>query len=70
MKNLQQKSVDGVIWNLIEKFGIQLVKLVLGVVLARLLTPADYGLIGMITVFFVTVAIMRTIFLAIPIVNP
>lgn len=53
MVNLKQKSIDGIIWNLIEKFGIQLVKLILGVVLARLLTPADYGLIGMITVFFV-----------------
>ena len=49
---LRQKSIDGVIWRLFEKVGIQLIKLVLGVVLARLLTPADYGLIGMITVFF------------------
>jgi len=52
MEDLKQKSINGVIWNLIEKFGIQLIKLVLGVVLARLLTPEDYGLIGMITVFF------------------
>ena len=35
-----------------EKVGIQFIKLILGVILARLLTPADYGLIGMITVFF------------------
>lgn len=52
MSSLKQKSIDGVIWTLTEKFGIQLIKLVLGVILARLLTPADYGLIGMITVFF------------------
>lgn len=52
MKSLKQKSIDGVIWKSIEKVGIQLIKLVLGVILARLLTPADYGLIGMITVFF------------------
>ncbi len=53
MSSLKQKSIDGIIWNIIEKSGIQLAKLVLGVILARLLTPADYGLIGMITVFFV-----------------
>ncbi len=53
MSSLKQKSIDGIIWNLIEKFGIQFTKLILGVILARLLTPADYGLIGMITVFFV-----------------
>jgi len=52
LKNLKQKSIDGVIWNLIEKFGSQFIKIVLGVILARLLTPADYGLIGMISVFF------------------
>ena len=51
MKDLKQKSIDGVIWNLLEKFGVQFIKLVLGVILARILTPADYGLIGMITIF-------------------
>ena len=51
MKNLKEKSIDGVIWNLLEKIGIQLIRLVLGVILARLLTPTDYGLIGMIMVF-------------------
>lgn len=52
MRDLRQKSIDAIIWNLIEKYGIQLVSLVIGIVLARLLTPSDYGLIGMITVFF------------------
>lgn len=49
--NLKQKSINGIFWNLLEKIGIQLIRLILGVTLARLLTPADYGLIGMITVF-------------------
>jgi len=51
--DLKKKSVDGIFWSLFEKYGIQFVKLILGIILARLLTPADYGLIGMITVFFV-----------------
>ena len=53
MSELKNKSVDGIIWNLMEKYGIQIVKLTLGIVLARLLTPSDYGLISMVTVFFV-----------------
>jgi O-antigen/teichoic acid export membrane protein len=52
LSDLKQKSINAIIWNLFEKYGIQLVSLVIGVILARLLTPADYGLIGMITVFF------------------
>lgn len=52
MKDLKQKSIDAVIWNLIARYGIQLFSLIIGIILARLLTPADYGLIGMVTVFF------------------
>lgn len=52
MSDIKRKSIDAIIWNLFEKYGIQIVNLILGVILARLLTPADYGLIGMITVFF------------------
>jgi len=52
MPNLKQKSVDAIIWNLIAKYGNQFFGVIIGIILARLLTPADYGLIGMITVFF------------------
>lgn len=51
MSSLKNKSVDGVIWNLIEKFGVQFIQLILGIVLARILDPKDYGLIGMLTIF-------------------
>jgi teichuronic acid exporter len=53
LSNLRQKSVTGVAWALMEKFGVNGVKFVLGIILARLLSPEDFGLIGMITVFFV-----------------
>lgn len=52
MSDLKQKSINAIIWSLIEKYGIQLVSLIIGIILARLLTPADYGLMGIITVFF------------------
>lgn len=53
MSSLREKSVSGVAWSLIEKFGVTVIKFILGIILARLLTPEDFGLIGMITVFFV-----------------
>lgn len=42
----------GMKWTAIEKFSIQGVNFLLGIVVARLLTPADYGLIGMLGIFF------------------
>lgn len=38
-------------WSLIERFGHQIIQFGIGLVLARLLLPEDYGLIGMILVF-------------------
>lgn len=38
-------------WTAIDRFGQQIVQLVIGILLARLLTPADYGLIGVLSIF-------------------
>ena len=55
--NLKQKTVSGAMWSGIHKFAAVVLHLVSGVVLARLLTPSDYGVIGMLTIFL---AICRT----------
>lgn len=52
MEGLKEKTVRGISWSLAEQFGLQGLRLVLGIILARILAPADYGLIGMIAVFF------------------
>ena len=52
MAELKEQSIKGVTWNLVEQFGLQGVRFVFGVILARLLLPEDFGIIGMITVFF------------------
>lgn len=49
--NLRNKTLAGLIWQYAEKCGTQVVSFVVSIILARLLTPADYGLIGLITVF-------------------
>jgi len=49
--NLKEKAVKGIFWSSIERFSAQGVQFVLGIILARLLTPSDYGLVGMIAIF-------------------
>ena len=50
-ESLKDKTISGLIWNLFERFSYQLVMFVVGVVLARLLSPADYGLVAMSSIF-------------------
>lgn len=39
------------IWSTLERFSVQGIQFVVMIVMARLLTPDDYGLVGMLTVF-------------------
>lgn len=48
---LRQRSIGGFIWKLFEKIGAQLVAMIIQIVLARLLLPSDYGIIGYLTLF-------------------
>lgn len=48
---LKQSAVSGAIWTGLEKILTQVVHFVIGVILARLLSPLDYGVIGMLTIF-------------------
>ena len=52
-KNLKQKAVSGVIWSAMQKYSTMLIQFVSGIILARLLTPYDYGCIGMLMIFVV-----------------
>lgn len=49
--NLKQKTVKGVLWSTLERFSVQGVQFIIMIVMARLLTPHDYGLIGMLAIF-------------------
>lgn len=50
-EDLKHKTAKGIGWGLINNGTTQLLNLVFGIVLARLLTPADYGIVGVLTVF-------------------
>ena len=49
--NIREKAVNGVVWNLGERFGVQGIKFLMFIILARLLSPGDFGLFGIIGVF-------------------
>lgn len=51
MSDLKQKTKIGIIWNILEKIAVQGIGFVLNIILARLLTPHDYGTVGMLTIF-------------------
>lgn len=50
-QNLKEKTANGLLWGGISQGGQQVLGLVFGIFLARLLTPADYGIVGMLTIF-------------------
>lgn len=50
-KSLKGRVISGTLWNFCQKISAQLMSLVISIVLARLLTPDDYGIVAMITVF-------------------
>ena len=49
--NSKIKVLSGLAWRFAERCGAQGVSFIVSIVLARILSPSDYGLIGLITVF-------------------
>ena len=49
--SLKQKATSGVLWTSIQKFSGMGLSFISGIILARLLTPEDYGYIGMLSIF-------------------
>jgi O-antigen/teichoic acid export membrane protein len=50
-KSLKEKTISGMIWSFSDSMSTQLVQFIVGLILARILSPSEFGLIGMITVF-------------------
>lgn len=49
--NLKRRTARSMKWNVIDRFGSQILYAVTGVVLARLLSQHDFGLVGAVLVF-------------------
>ena len=51
MDNLKEKTAKGLFWGALNNGASQVLNLVIGIVLARLLSPAEYGIVGVLTIF-------------------
>ena len=47
----KNKVISSLIWKFLERGGVQGVQFVLSIILARLVTPEDYGVIAILLVF-------------------
>lgn len=48
---LKKKTLDGLVWSFMDSLAGQGITFVVGIVLSRLLTPREFGLVGMLTIF-------------------
>jgi O-antigen/teichoic acid export membrane protein len=55
--SIKQKTISGLFWSFVDAFANQGIQFIVGIILARLLSPREFGLIGMLTIF---IAISQT----------
>ena len=58
-QSLKDKTAKGLFWGGVSNGIQQLLNLLFGIFLARLLTPADYGMVGMLTIFSALASILQ-----------
>lgn len=51
MPTLRDKTISGIFWSFLQKVGSRGISFIVMILLARLLTPEDFGLIGMLMIF-------------------
>ena len=49
--SLKKKAMHGVFWRLCQQSSVQVSKLIISMILARLITPEEFGIVGMLMVF-------------------
>ena len=54
-QSLKHKTITGIFWQLLQKGSTQIVGFVVSVILARLLDPSEFGIVGM-TAIFISIA--------------
>ncbi len=55
-ESLKKQTFNGVIWRILEVGGTQIIQLVIGIVLARLIMPEQFAAIAMLSIFFAVAA--------------
>ena len=49
--SLKKQTTKGIIWSSVERFSVQGVQFLVMLVIARILSPEDFGLVGMLAIF-------------------
>jgi teichuronic acid exporter len=57
-ESLKKKTIHGISWSIVDNMASSGISFLVGIVLARLLSPEEFGILGMITVF---IAVSNTI---------
>ncbi len=52
MANVKQETVSGVKWGLIQKCTLQPLQFIYGIIIARLISPEEFGILGLTAIFF------------------
>ena len=53
--SIKEKTITGLFWSFVDNFTNQAIQFIIGIVLARILSPGDFGLVGMLT-FFIAIS--------------
>lgn len=51
MDNLKEKTAKGLLWGAVNSIMTQVLMVLIGIVLGRLLSPAEYGIMGLLAIF-------------------
>ncbi len=57
--SLKKDTLSGVKWSSIERFSVHGINFIIGILLARLLSPSDFGTVAMVNIFY---AVSRTFY--------
>jgi len=50
-ENLKKKSLEGIIWSSVQKFGALFISFIANLILVRLLSPEEFGVFGILLIF-------------------
>jgi PST family polysaccharide transporter len=59
IKNIKNKTINGLFWSANSKFSLQLFNLVITAILARVLLPEDFGIVGMSMIFISLISMIN-----------
>ena len=59
-ESLKERTATGLFWGAMNSTTTQVLNLAMGIVLARLLSPEDYGLVGVLTIFSAVAGMLQS----------